>query len=97
MLAYALHQVYFYMRDAFYGGKTAAKANKNAWIVVEGRKARNRRVGERKWATVALGSTQTRRRGESRPQLPSLLTKLDAGFYTQAEIVQNKYCTCRSE
>ena len=68
------------MRDAFYGGETVAKANKSARIVVEGRKASKRRVEERKWATVALGSTQTRRMRESGPQLPSLLTKPDAGI-----------------
>jgi len=35
-----------YVRDAFYGGETAAKANKNApQIVVEGRKARKRESG----------------------------------------------------
>ena len=37
------------MHDAFYGGETAAKVNKYARIVVEGRKARKRRVEERKW------------------------------------------------
>ena len=68
------------MRDVFYGGETAAKANKSARIVDEGRKARKRRVEERKWATVAPGSTQTRRMGESGPQLPSLSTKPDAGL-----------------
>jgi len=56
-----------YMRDAFYGGETAAKANENARIVVEGQKAHKRRVEERKWATVALGSTQTGGMGESGP------------------------------
>jgi len=69
-----------YMRDAFYGGETAAKANKNARIVVESRKARKRRVEERKWATVALRSTQTRRRGGRGPQLPSLWMKPDMGL-----------------
>jgi len=68
------------MRDAFYGGERAAKVNQNARIMVEGRKARKRRVEERKCATVALGSMQTRRMGESGPQLPSLLTKPDAGL-----------------
>jgi len=91
MLAYALHQVYFYMRDAFYGGKTAAKANKNAWIVVEGRKARNRRVGERKWATVALGSTQTRKMGRW-AAVVCLLTKSGAEiFIRRARLIQNEY------
>jgi len=68
------------MRDAFYGGETTAKANRSAQIVVEGQRARKRRVEERKWATVALGSTQTKSMGESGPQLPRLLTKPDAGF-----------------
>ena len=36
------------MRDAFYGGETTAKRNRSARIVVEGRKARERRVEERK-------------------------------------------------
>jgi len=31
------------MHDAFYGGETAAKVNKNARIVVEGRKAESGR------------------------------------------------------
>jgi len=66
------------MRDAFYGGETTAKANRSARIMVEGQRARKRRVEERKWATVALRSTPTRRMGESGPQLPSLLTKPDA-------------------
>jgi len=66
------------MRDAFYGGGTAAKANRSARIVVEDQGARKRRVEERKWATVALGSTQTKSMGESGPQLPSLLRKPDA-------------------
>jgi len=68
------------MRDAFYGGETTAKANRSARIVVEGQRARKRRVEERKWATVALGSTQTKSMGESGPQLPSLLMKPDAGI-----------------
>jgi len=53
-----------YMRDGFYEGEMAAKANKNARVVVESRKAHKRRVEERKWATVALRSMQTRRMGK---------------------------------
>jgi len=85
------------MCDAFYGGETMAKANRSTQIMVEGRKAHKQRVEERKWATVALGSMQTRRMGESGPQLPSLLTKPDMGLLYASQDRQNKYSTCRSE
>jgi len=72
-------------KEVYRGGETAAKANKNARIVVKGRKACKQRVEERKRETVALGSMQTRRIGESGPQLPSPLMKPDAGFLYESQ------------